>query len=74
MLNYRYQTGPASSTLPVDAIQEFNTQENPKAEYGWAVGAFVNVGLKSGTNSLQRPSSVPYPCRSTTRIIERFPG
>lgn len=51
IVNYRYQAGTASSTLPVDAIQEFNTQENPKAEYGWAVGALINVGLKSGTNS-----------------------
>src|SRR5208282_2625536 len=38
--------------LPVDAIQEFNVQENPPAEYGWKPGAVVNVGLKSGTNSL----------------------
>jgi Carboxypeptidase regulatory-like domain len=52
IVNYRYQAGPSSSTLPVDAIQEFNTQENPRAEYGWAVGALINVGLKSGTNSL----------------------
>ena len=26
--------------------------ENPKAEYGWKAGAIVNVGIKSGTNSL----------------------
>ena len=26
--------------------------ENPKAEYGWKSGAIVNVGIKSGTNSL----------------------
>ena len=37
--------------MPVDAIQEFNLQENPKAEYGWKAGAIVNVGIKSGTNS-----------------------
>jgi hypothetical protein len=36
--------------LPVDAIQEFNLEENPKAEYGWKPGAVVNVGVKSGTN------------------------
>jgi Carboxypeptidase regulatory-like domain/TonB dependent receptor len=36
--------------LPVDAIQEFNLEESPKAEYGWKPGAVVNVGLKSGTN------------------------
>jgi len=37
--------------LPVDAIQEFNMQENPKAEYGWKPGAVVNVGIRSGTNT-----------------------
>jgi hypothetical protein len=41
-----------ATILPVDAIQEFNLQENPKAEYGWKAGAIVNVGIKSGTNSL----------------------
>ena len=44
--------GDATSILPIDAIQEFNTQEVPKAEYGWKPGAIVNVGLKAGTNSL----------------------
>jgi len=38
--------------LPIDSIQEFNVQENPKAEYGWKPGATVNVGVKSGTNTL----------------------
>src|SRR6266849_3052167 len=37
--------------LPVDAIQEFNMEENPKAEYGWKPGAVVNVGVRSGTNT-----------------------
>jgi hypothetical protein len=41
-----------ATILPVDAIQEFNTMENPKAEYGWKPGAVVNVGLKSGTNQI----------------------
>lgn len=44
--------GDASSILPIDAIQEFNSQQNPKAEYGWKPGGIVNVGLKSGTNQL----------------------
>src|ERR1700674_5563569 len=39
-----------ATILPVDAIQEFNLMENPKAEYGWKAGAIVNVGVKSGTN------------------------
>src|SRR5712692_10316264 len=41
-----------ATILPVDAIQEFNLEENPKAEYGWKPGATVNVGIKSGTNVL----------------------
>src|SRR5579872_4903098 len=44
--------GDSATILPVDAIQQFNVEENPPAEYGWKPGAIVNVGLKSGTNSL----------------------
>jgi hypothetical protein len=44
--------GDAATLLPIDAIQEFNVQENPKAEYGWKPGAITSVGLKSGTNDL----------------------
>src|SRR5580692_4791649 len=40
-----------ATILPVDAIQEFNTEISPKAEYGWKPGAVVNAGVKSGTNS-----------------------
>jgi hypothetical protein len=42
--------GDSATILPIDAIQEFNVQQNPPAEYGWKPGAVVNVGLKSGTN------------------------
>src|SRR5436853_3520082 len=41
-----------ATVLPVDAIQEFNLEENPKAEYGGKPGAMVNVGIRSGTNTL----------------------
>ncbi len=44
--------GDATSIVPIDAIQEFNTQQVPKAEYGWKPGAVVNVGLRSGDNTL----------------------
>ena len=44
--------GDSSAQIPIDAIQEFNTQQNPPAEYGWRDGSVVNVGIKSGTNSL----------------------
>lgn len=44
--------GDSATILPIDAIQEFNLEENPPAEFGWKPGAIVNVGLKSGTNLL----------------------
>ncbi len=44
--------GDSATILPIDSIQEFNLQQNPPAEYGWKPGAVVNVGLKSGTNTL----------------------
>jgi hypothetical protein len=40
-----------ATILPVDSIQEFNLEENPKAEFGWKPGAVVNVGIRSGTNT-----------------------
>jgi hypothetical protein len=45
-------TGDAVTVIPIDAIQEFNTLINPKAEYGWKPGVTVTVGLKSGTNKI----------------------
>lgn len=44
--------GDAATLIPIDAIQEFNTQVNPKAEFGWKPGAVTSVGLKSGTNEI----------------------
>src|SRR5579859_5410641 len=44
--------GDAATLLPIDAIQEFNTQVNPKAEFGWKPGAITSVGIKSGTNDI----------------------
>ncbi len=43
--------GDAATILSMDAIQEFKTEQNPRAEFGWKPGSQVNVGLKSGTNS-----------------------
>jgi hypothetical protein len=45
-------SGTPASTLPLDAIQEFNTQEQPGAEYGSKPGVVVNIGIKSGTNQV----------------------
>jgi hypothetical protein len=44
--------GSPASTLPLDAIQEFNTQEHPAADYGAKPGVVVNIGIKSGTDDL----------------------
>jgi hypothetical protein len=44
--------GTPATHLPIDAIQEFNIQSGPEADYGWKPGAIVNIGIKSGTNSL----------------------
>jgi hypothetical protein len=44
--------GDAGTILPVDAIDEFKTEINPRAEYGWRPGAIVNLGIKSGTNGI----------------------
>lgn len=81
--------GDSATILPIDAIQEFNVQENPPAEYGWKPGAVVNVGLKSGTNTIHgsafafgRDGSVldarnyfnDYPAAKTPRTLEQFGG
>ena len=57
VLNSSPVFGDATSLLPIDAIQEFNTEQNPTAEYGWKPGAIVNVGLKSGTNAVHGTAS-----------------
>jgi hypothetical protein len=52
VMNSSLHAGDAGTILPVDAIDELKTQENPRAEYGWKPGAIVNIGIKSGTNTL----------------------
>lgn len=44
--------GTPASLLPLDSIQEFNTQESPEADYGIKPGVVMNIGIKSGTNEL----------------------
>jgi hypothetical protein len=47
------QLGPDQATImPLDAIQEVDMVEMPTAEYGDKPGAHIDVGLKSGTNTL----------------------
>src|ERR1700734_2778524 len=80
--------GDSATILPIDAIQEFNVQENPPAEYGWKPGAVINVGLKSGTNSLHGTAFAfgrdgvmdarnyfnASPAPKTDRTLEQFGG
>jgi hypothetical protein len=51
IMNAAMAAGDAGTILPVDAIQEFKTEVNPAAQYGWKPGAVVSIGIKSGTNS-----------------------
>lgn len=52
LLNGYAPAGDAATILPIDSIQEFNIQQDPKAEVGWKPGVTINIGLKAGTNSL----------------------
>ena len=45
-------SGTPASFLPLDSIQEFNTQEGPSADYGVKPGVVMNIGIKSGTNQI----------------------
>jgi carboxypeptidase family protein len=52
LLNGYAPAGDAATILPIDSIQDFNIQQDPKAEVGWKPGVAINIGLKSGTNSI----------------------
>ena len=52
IVNLQTVNHDAAGILPVDAIQEFNMQFDPKAEYGFRAGGSIGVGLKSGTNAI----------------------
>src|ERR1035438_2828623 len=45
-------SGTPASFLPLDAIQEFNTQESSSSDYGVKPGVVMNIGIKSGTNNV----------------------
>ena len=52
VMNAVMAAGDAGTMLPIDAIDEFRTEQNPQAEYGWKPGGVINVGLKSGSNNI----------------------
>lgn len=52
VMNAVMAAGDAGTMLPIDSIDEFRTEQNPEAQYGWKPGGIVNVGLKSGSNAI----------------------
>ncbi len=52
VMNAVMAAGDAGTMLPIDAIDEFRTEQNPEAQYGWKPGGVINVGVKSGTNNI----------------------
>ncbi len=52
VINSEGVQGTPATHLPIDAIQEFNVQESPEADYGLKPGAIVQLGIKSGTNAV----------------------
>lgn len=52
VMNAVMAAGDAGTMLPIDAIDEFRTEQNPEAQYGWKPGGIINVGVKSGTNNI----------------------
>ncbi len=45
-------SGTAAALIPLEGISEFNVQSNPGVEFGVRGGSVINIGLKSGTNSI----------------------
>ena len=52
IVNSTLPSGDAATIFPVDAIQEVNVESNAPAEFGRRPGSIINVGIKSGTNSI----------------------
>ena len=52
VMNATGAAGDAGTILSIDSIDEFKTEQNPRAQYGWKPGSIVNVGVKSGTNNV----------------------
>jgi hypothetical protein len=42
--------GAPATEMPIDALQQFNVEEQPQANSGYEPGAVISLQLKSGTN------------------------
>jgi len=42
--------GAPATEMPIDALQQFNVEEQPQANSGYVPGAVISLQLKSGTN------------------------
>ena len=52
IVNGNSLAGDVQTFIPLDAIQEFRTAQNVRADSGFKPGSVVNVGLKAGTNEV----------------------
>ena len=52
IVNGNSLAGDVQTFIPLDAIQEFRTAQNVRADSGFKPGSVVNVGLKAGTNEI----------------------
>ena len=59
--------GDSATLLPLDTIQEFSTQQNPKAEFGWKPGSITSIALKSGHQRVSRHRQCLRPHRRSGR-------
>jgi hypothetical protein len=50
VINQTGINGAPATQMPIDALQQFNVEEQPQANSGYEPGAVISLQLKSGTN------------------------
>lgn len=50
VINQTGINGAPATEMPIDALQQFNVEEQPQANSGYEPGAAISLQLKSGTN------------------------
>ena len=51
-------SGDSGTLISIDSIDEFKTEENPRAEYGWKPGGIVNVALSRAPTAITGPPTL----------------